>query len=88
MANYFLGETITVAGLLAGADIAAQARAGKRGEFLVVPSEAVANADHVFIDGCTLSTVSEKIGVPVFESGLTVDSFFERFDRGGFCKAG
>ncbi|MBI4455879.1 MAG: DUF512 domain-containing protein [Acidobacteria bacterium] len=80
--NDYLGEAITVAGLLAGRDIAAQAHHKMTGEFLIIPSEAVANASKLFIDGCAMPAVSEELGVPVFESGLTVDAFFDQLKYG------
>lgn len=79
--NDFLGEGITVAGLLAGRDIATQAQGKVRGDFLMIPSEAVSNADRLFVDDTTIAQLSEQVGVPVLESGLTVDSFFVRFCR-------
>ena len=81
VSNHFLGETISVAGLLAGEDIAAEARRKSRGDFLIVPSEAVSNSSKLFIDGYTTELISEKTGVPVFESGLTVDSFFHLLQK-------
>jgi putative radical SAM enzyme (TIGR03279 family) len=75
--NDFLGDTISVAGLLAGRDIAAEARKKMNGNFLIVPSEAVANANKLFIDGYRIFDLSSELGVPVFESGLTVNAFFD-----------
>ncbi|HEY3131292.1 MAG TPA: DUF512 domain-containing protein [Acidobacteriota bacterium] len=75
--NDFLGDTIYVAGLLAGRDIAAQAQSKLKGDFLIIPSEAVANAGKLLIDGSTVADISNRLGIPVFEGGLTVDAFFE-----------
>ncbi len=75
--NDFLGDTIYVAGLLAGQDVAAQAQSKMKGDFLIVPSEAVANAGKLFIDGSTIADICRRLGVPVFEGGLTVDAFFD-----------
>ncbi|HEY2930152.1 MAG TPA: DUF512 domain-containing protein [Acidobacteriota bacterium] len=79
--NAFLGESITVAGLLAGRDIAAEARQKMSGGFLIVPSEAVSNSSRLFIDGYTTARISEEAGIPVFEGGLTVDSFFDLLQK-------
>jgi putative radical SAM enzyme (TIGR03279 family) len=48
--NRFFGETVSIAGLLAGRDLLAAATGGREGDVIVLPAEAL-NADDVFIDG-------------------------------------
>lgn len=75
--NDFLGHNITVAGLLAGGDIAAKAKSHSVAARLIVPSEAVSNASKLFVDGLGMEEVSRLSGREVVESGLTVDAFFD-----------
>jgi len=69
--NNTFGSTITVAGLLCGADIEA-ALAGKTlGKALLVPKSAV--REGVFLDDMTVDQLSERLGVPVFPAGSVAE---------------
>ena len=61
--NDFFGETVTVAGLLAGRDIAAQLAGSDLGDVALLPTVAV--RDDVFMDDWTIDQVSAALGVPV-----------------------
>ncbi|HTE19370.1 MAG TPA: DUF512 domain-containing protein, partial [Armatimonadota bacterium] len=61
--NEFFGPTVTVAGLLAGADIAAQLAGSDLGDAALLPS--VALRDDIFMDDWTLGQLSEALGVPL-----------------------
>lgn len=61
--NDFFGPTVTVAGLLAGADIAAQLGGKSLGDVALLPG--VALRDGVFMDDWSLDDVRERLGVPV-----------------------
>ena len=61
--NETFGKSITVSGLLCGADIAKAAAGRPLGEVLLVPGNAV--RDGVFLDDMTVAQLSEKLGVPV-----------------------
>jgi putative radical SAM enzyme (TIGR03279 family) len=61
--NEFFGPTVTVAGLLAGQDIAAQLGGRDLGDVALLPSVAV--REDVFMDDWTLAQVSETLGVPL-----------------------
>ena len=63
--NSFFGESVTVAGLLTGQDIAAQLENKALGDALLVPDNALRDGEEVFLDDITLSGLSEKLGVPV-----------------------
>jgi len=61
--NAFLGAGITVAGLLAGRDLAeALAGAGARGH-AAVPAEAISRSAGLFLDDWTIEKTAEKAGV-------------------------
>lgn len=61
--NRFFGETVTVAGLLTGSDIAEQLAGTDVGDVVLIPSVAV--RDDVFMDDWTVAQLSEALGVPV-----------------------
>ncbi|MDR2752999.1 MAG: DUF512 domain-containing protein [Oscillospiraceae bacterium] len=61
--NDFFGDTITVAGLLTGADVVAQLRGNTLGKLLLPP--AMCNADGLTLDGMTIEEISQALGVPV-----------------------
>ena len=62
--NDFFGETITVAGLLTGRDIAAQLSGRELGETLFFPANALRAEGDLFLCGMTPAELSEKLGVP------------------------
>jgi putative radical SAM enzyme (TIGR03279 family) len=64
--NRLFGETITVAGLLAGAD-AADALAGRElGDVIALPSSAL--REHEFLDSLTLEELSRRLGKKVIHA--------------------
>jgi len=74
--NRFMGKTITVAGLLAGRDLA-QALAGRPlGDFVVIPGEAVSRVEGIFVDDMTPAGLEKILGKPVYPGGRTMQDFF------------
>jgi putative radical SAM enzyme (TIGR03279 family) len=65
--NVTFGSTITVAGLLCGADIEAAVKDKDLGEALLVPESAV--REGVFLDDMTVEQLCGKLGVPVVPTG-------------------
>ena len=63
--NNFFGESITVAGLLTGADILAQLAGEELGDVLYVPGTALRAGEETFLCGMTVSELSERLGVRV-----------------------
>ncbi|MGI6498210.1 MAG: DUF512 domain-containing protein [Oscillospiraceae bacterium] len=63
--NDFFGRTIVVAGLLTGRDLVAQLKGKQLGERLLLPVNMLRHGEDIFLDGMTLSQVSEALGVPV-----------------------
>ncbi len=61
--NRFFGPTVTVAGLLTGADIAEQLAGQDLGDVVLIPSVAV--REDYFMDDWTLSQLSEALGTPI-----------------------
>jgi len=66
IANRLFGETVTVAGLIAGKDVIEQLRGKPLGDMLVVPS--VALCDGAFLDDVTLADLERALGVRVLVS--------------------
>ena len=65
--NLTFGRSITVAGLLCGADIEAALKDKPLGEALLVPESAV--REGVFLDDMTVGQLSGRLGVPVIPAG-------------------
>ena len=62
--NKFLGESITVAGLISAQDIIAQLKGKDLGEALLLPS-VMLNYDGLFLDGLTVSDVERELGIKI-----------------------
>jgi len=63
--NRFLGERVTVAGLLAGADIQTAARGRVAGDWLAVPAECLNPSLGLFLDDYDLAALARGVGRPV-----------------------
>ncbi len=63
--NHFFGESITVAGLLTGKDMAEQLQGKPLGDVLFVPENTLRAGEDMFLDDMTPTELSEKLGVPV-----------------------
>jgi len=74
--NRFLGKGITVAGLLAGGDIAETLAGRTLGECVIIPNEAISQVEGVFVDDMSPSGLSALIGKPVIPSGRSMREFF------------
>ncbi|MEG1072096.1 MAG: DUF512 domain-containing protein [Oscillospiraceae bacterium] len=79
--NDFLGESITVSGLITGKDLIAQLVGKNLGERLLIPVNMLRHGEDVFLDDVTLQEVEEKLGVkvvPVNQDGYELcDAIFE-----------
>ena len=75
--NRFMGESITVAGLLAGRDILDALAPIDAGEFVVIPGEALSRLDGIFVDGLSPDDLSRRLACPVYPSGRTMLEFFK-----------
>ncbi|MBQ7032620.1 MAG: DUF512 domain-containing protein [Clostridia bacterium] len=64
--NRFFGESITVAGLLTGQDIAAQLAARNLGQAAYFSEAMLRDGTDVFLDDMTVSQLSKALGIPVF----------------------
>ncbi|HSB08548.1 MAG TPA: DUF512 domain-containing protein [Blastocatellia bacterium] len=71
--NHFFGEEVTVAGLIAGADVLA-ARGSIEGNFLIVPEQACLKSGHVFLDDLTLENLEAELQMPVSHGGASLVS--------------
>ena len=64
--NEFFGESVTVAGLLTGQDMAAQLKERELGDVVLIPSVSLrAGEDSVFLDDKTPKWLSEQLCTPV-----------------------
>jgi hypothetical protein len=63
--NRFFGETVTVAGLLTGGDIAEQLDGLPLGKRLILPYVMLRAERDLFLDGMTPDQLSSRVGVPV-----------------------
>ena len=69
--NKFYGESVTVAGLLAGRDIEASVGNTAADELLLLPAEAV-NADGLFIDSMPLSDLTAALAPATLATGYEI----------------
>jgi NifB/MoaA-like Fe-S oxidoreductase len=69
--NDFYGESVTVAGLLAGGDIQASLGEPAADELLLLPAEAV-NADGLFIDSMPLSDLTAALSPATVVTGYAI----------------
>ncbi len=69
--NDFFGETITVSGLLTGADIINQLKEKDLGELLLLPQNVIRSGEDVFLDDVRICDASKELNVEV---GLTGQS--------------
>ena len=63
--NHFFGETITVAGLLTGHDMAEQLAGLDLGDEVLIPENTLRADGDLFLCGMTPMELSERLGVPV-----------------------
>jgi putative radical SAM enzyme (TIGR03279 family) len=63
--NDFLGDSVTVAGLIAGQDVLRQLHGAPVGERLLVPTRALDQRGEVFLDGVGVADVARTVGAPV-----------------------
>lgn len=63
--NNFFGETVTVAGLVTGGDIAEQLDGMPLGKRLILPYVMLRAERDLFLDGMTPAQLSERLSVPV-----------------------
>ena len=63
--NHFFGETITVAGLLTGHDMAEQLAGLDLGDEVLIPANTLRADGDLFLCGMTPQELSHKLGVPV-----------------------
>jgi NifB/MoaA-like Fe-S oxidoreductase len=69
--NDFFGETCTVAGLLAGRDIAAALGRGREDDVVLLPAEAL-NADDLFIDSMSRAELEGALGEATVLTGYEI----------------
>ena len=63
--NNYYGESITVAGLLTGRDIAEQLSGEELGDEVLIPSSTLRQGEDVFLCGMTAEELSERLDTPI-----------------------
>lgn len=63
--NRLFGPTVTVTGLVCGADVVAALQGMELGELVLVPDVMLKEGEGVFLDNLTLDDVERQLGVPV-----------------------
>ncbi len=63
--NHFFGESVTVAGLLTGRDMAEQLAGRDLGDELIIPENTLRVDEAMFLDDMTPAELSRTLGVPV-----------------------
>lgn len=63
--NNFFGETITVAGLLTGADIVKQLKGQKIGEYILIPKNMLKCDSHIFLDDVTVEDIEKELNTKI-----------------------
>ena len=84
--NHFLGQTITVSGLVTGGDLIDQLRGRDLGERLLLPVNMLRHGEDVFLDDVTLAQVSRELGVevvPVNQDGFDLWDAISEEKEGG-----
>ena len=66
--NRYFGPSVTIAGLLSGADILDAVAGSRSGDLVLLPGEAL-NGDDVFIDGVALSEMARRLSPAVVRPG-------------------
>ena len=79
--NRFLGSGITVAGLLAGRDFVDALAGSDLGDFVMIPQDAIASGEGIFLDDLTPADLAGILKVPVIPGGATVAECFRRLCR-------
>ncbi|HXN08009.1 MAG TPA: DUF512 domain-containing protein [Nitrospiria bacterium] len=74
--NDFLGHSVTMTGLLSGADILSQLKGKDLGDLLLVPSVAL-NDDQLFLDDTPFIALEESLKVPVRMVHSTARGFLQ-----------
>lgn len=79
--NHFLGETITVSGLICGQDLIGQLKGRELGERLLLPINMLRHGEDVFLDDVTVADVARTLNVevvPVEQDGFALcDAIFD-----------
>ncbi len=76
--NHFLGQSVTVSGLLTGRDIIDQLKGKELGEAVWVTHRILNDDGTKTLDDLTLEDMSTELGVPV---NISNDSILEIFER-------
>ena len=76
--NHFFGETITVSGLITGADLLEQLKGRALGARLLIPDNMLRAGERVFLDDVTVEELEQALGVPVVP--VPADSGFDLVD--------
>ena len=69
--NEYFGESVTIAGLLGGDDIANALGESREGDLIVLPAEAL-NGDEIFIDNVPLTDLQARLAPAEIRTGYEI----------------
>jgi putative radical SAM enzyme (TIGR03279 family) len=75
--NRFLGNGITVAGLLSGSDIYAAVQDQMHGDYLIIPTESMTGERGLFLDDWVQTDLETRLQIPALGGGDHVADFFK-----------
>ena len=76
--DQLFGESVTVAGLVTGKDLAGQMSGKSIGQRLLISEHMLRHGGDLFLCGMSIDELSEKLGVPVVPCPDDGYGFFER----------
>lgn len=78
--NEFFGQSVTVAGLVVGADIVKQLAGVELGQFLLIPDVMCREGEEVFLDDMSLEQLAESLQIEVVKVPATAWGIMEFID--------
>lgn len=79
--NLFLGETITVAGLICGSDIISQVPKDTVGDYIIIPKNMLRSGDTVFIDDTSINDIEKHFNKKVIICDYTGEDLIELMNK-------
>lgn len=79
--NTFLGETITVAGLICGNDIISQVEKDDLGDYIIIPKNMLRSGDTVFIDDISIQDIEKHFNRKVILCDYTGEDLIDLMNK-------
>lgn len=75
--NNFFGESVTVAGLVTGTDIASQLGESEQGRKIIIPKSMLREGETLFLDGTDIITLEKQLKADIYVCNVTGYNFFD-----------